>query len=179
MLQKIIIALVAAVVNLSVACAADINQAPQLQLVVAKDSPLWTNREQLIKDATTLGVNFAGKYTISVWPCGNWYQCGAVIDHVTGKVAELPSAASFEFRPDKGILITNPDLSELTDAAGNIHPLAFRGFYKIDKDGQLKFVRKDKTEEGTPSNEQVFAAYPSLPILDAWVDPCIAARVCD
>jgi len=70
------------------------------------------------------GLNFAGHYSFVSWGCGSPCKSSAIVDLITGKVYDGPSATlGYKFRKNSNMLIVNPpDSSGFFDDCPYCHP---------------------------------------------------------
>ena len=85
-------------------------------------NPLAKNFEEIItKSVNSIGVNFAGAYSIATWSCGSLCQNSAIIDVRDGRILAygIISAYGLSYSPGSTLLIINPpeNISELTATA--------------------------------------------------------------
>lgn len=66
-------------------------------------------RTRIRGDYKKNGLNFAGHYSFIQWGCGSPCQMSAIVDILTGKVYDGPTAAKgYEFNKDSRMIIVNP-----------------------------------------------------------------------
>lgn len=100
--------------------------------IKGQKSQLYAARLRMASQAP---VNFAGRYTLSIWGCGASCVMGAAIDAKTGQVSWLPFTVCcwnpeitepLEYRRDSRLLIVHGSLDE-QGAAGAAHYYDFDG----------------------------------------------------
>jgi hypothetical protein len=104
---------------------------------------LAVNYEDIIKrGVASVGVNFAGKYSVATWSCGDSCQNSAIINVETGGIVAygIISAYGLSFSKESTLLIINP--KENIPEPLEEDKLVEVDYYSIEKD-ELLFLAKE------------------------------------
>lgn len=94
-----------------------------------------------IRDAVAQGPNAAGRYTVASWGCGTLCQASAVIDAVTGEIAEFGMVTHYglEHRLDSRLVILNYAALEIEPDV--VAPGTDAVFLALDEGGVTEICR--------------------------------------
>jgi hypothetical protein len=99
--------------------------------------------ESIISDGVkSIGVNFAGQYSVVTWGCGSDCQVSAIVDVVSGTVVEygILSAYGLAYSPWSSLFIVNPienipkDLVDSNSVSSD--------FYTLHDNAEFTYIRR-------------------------------------
>lgn len=102
-----------------------------------------------ITNAVKQGANFAGKYSIASWSCGNACQNSAIVDVTTGKIVSfgVPSQYGYEHSATSTLLVLNSRRAVNGMSSTTVDRYA-REYYTIDADQKLQLLCSEKASAG-------------------------------
>lgn len=111
--------------------------------------PLARAFEQIIeRDVEAIGVNFAGRYAVITWSCGEDCQNSAIINVQNGSIIDYGILAAYglAYSPDSRLLIVNPEANLPSNENADVSYVT--DYYVFDEDENLTLIaKKVKGEE--------------------------------